>query len=347
MEQDPAAARALFRMDGLDRRRWLGGAAALAASPLLAPVGTFAQGGAVAQGDAWPTRPIRMIVSYTAGSGADILARYFAAALQKSLGVPVVVENKPGAGGNIGTAAVASAPPDGYTLLVTPSSPVTGNPLLYKNVPFTTEDFAPVAPLLQTAFALAVPASLNIRSLAQLNDFVRERKGAAKYGAPTSSSIAISAFYLDEIGASAVRVPYKAAQEALKEVEAGEIDFLFIDLTGVLGAIPRGKARVLAVTTDERSKVAPDIPTLRELGVTTAQWAAPFMALAPRGTPEPVLAKLEAALQEIGRMPQTAEFLKSAGGEPLEGGRAFLKTFIAGQKAKWIRAIEVAKLERL
>ena len=323
---------------GVGRRSLLRAGAAFAA---LGPAAAFAQA------DAWPNRPIRIVVSYTAGSGADILARYFSAALQKALGVPVVVENKPGAGGNIGVAAVASAPPDGYTLLVTPSSPVTGNPLLYKDVPFTTADFAPVAPLLQTSFALAVPASLNIRSVAELSQFIRQRKGAAKYGAPTSSSIAISAFYLDEIGASAVRVPYKAAQEALKEIEAGEIDFLFIDLTGVLGAIPRGKARVLAVTSDQRSKIAPNIPSLREEGVKSAQWDTPFMALAPRNTPEPVLAKLEATFQQIGRMPETVEFLKTAGGEPMEGGRAFLKTFIEGQREKWVRAIDVAKLERM
>jgi tripartite-type tricarboxylate transporter receptor subunit TctC len=344
MNDDAATSRAPLYEPALDRRAALRLGATFAASvpALLAPGFAVAQ-----QGEVWPARPIRLIVSYTAGSGADIIARYFAAAMQKSLGAPVVVENKPGAGGNIGTAAVASAAPDGYTLLVTPASPVTGNPLLYKDLPFKTEDFAPVAPLLQTAFALAVPASRNITSVAQLTDFVRQRKGAAKYGAPTSSSIAISAFYLDEIGASAVRVPYKAAQEALKEVEAGEIDFLFIDLTGVVGAIPRGKARVLAVTTNDRLKILPDLPTLREQGVTTANWESPFMALAPRNTPEPVLARLESVLQEISRQPETADFLKTAAGEPLEGGRAFLKTFIETQKAKWVRAIEVAKLERM
>ncbi|HEY8580026.1 MAG TPA: tripartite tricarboxylate transporter substrate binding protein [Beijerinckiaceae bacterium] len=326
----------------IDRRGLLRGAAALAA-------GGFAPGAwsAAIAADDYPTRPIRVVVSYTAGSGADILARYFTQALSKSLNAPVVVENKPGAGGNIGAANVAASPPDGYSLLLTPSSPVTGNPILYKSLPFATEDFTPVAPLLEVPFALAVPTASKVGSVEELTKLVKEKGGAAKYGAPTSASIAISAFYLDEVGAAATRVPYRAAQEALRDVESGDLDFLFIDLTGVIAGLKRGKVRVLAVTTDERSKSYPDIPTLKERNIHTAQWSAPFMVVGPKGMPPAVVKKLEGAFREIVVTKETEEFLRATGGEPLPGTSEFLAAFIQDQKKKWIRALDVAKLERI
>lgn len=300
-----------------------------------------------AQAEDYPTRPIKAVVSYTAGSGADILARYFTEELAKLLGQAVVVENRPGAGGNIGGNVVAKAPPDGYTMFVTPSAPVTGNFVLYKDMPYRFEDFAPVTSLVNVPFTIVVKADSPIKTVADLTALIRQKAGKATYGVPTTSSIAITGMYLDEIRGTATQVPYKAAQEALRDVETGNIDFLILDLTGALGALNRGSVRSVAMLGDERFPTFPDVPTSREQGLKNVHWIAEFYALMPAGTPAAHVAKIESLLNDILKRDATRAFLLKAGGVPYPGTSKLLHERMLATIEKWKRAADIGKIPKL
>ena len=312
-------------------------------------VGAFASGqmASTAMAEDYPTRPIKAVVSYTAGSGADILARYFTEALAKAVGQPVVVENRPGAGGNIGANTVAKAPPDGYTMFVTPSAPVTGNFVIYKDMPYKFEDFAPVASLANVPFTLIVKGDSPVRTMADLTALIKAKDGKATYGVPTTSSIAITATYLDEIGAKATQVPYKAAMEALRDVETGNIDFLIVDLTGALGGLNRKGVRAIAMLGDERFPTFPDVPTTQEQGFKNVKWLAEFFVVMPANTPPQAITKIETALGEILKRKETREFLLTAGGVPYPGDRDVLKQRMLARIESWKRAIALAGIKQL
>jgi len=295
----------------------------------------------------YPTRPIKAVVSYTAGSGADILARYFTEELAKSIGQPVLVENRPGAGGNIGANVVAKAAPDGYTMFITPSAPVTGNFVIYKEMPYKFEDFAPVASLVSVPFTIIVKGDSPVRSMADLTALIKSKAGKATYGVPTTSSIAITATYLDEIGATATQVPYKAAMEALRDVETGNIDFLIVDLTGALGALNRKSVRAIAMLGDERFPTFPDVPTSKEQGFKNVNWLAEFFAVMPAHTPPQVITKIETSFGEILKRDETRAFLLKAGGVPYPGDRDVLHKRMLARIESWKRAIAVAKIKQL
>jgi len=323
------------------RRRLRFGAAAAVISTLIASIGTTA----VAQD--YPTRPIKAVVSYTAGSGADILARYFTEGLAKLIGQPVLVENRPGAGGNIGGNAVAKSPPDGYTMFVTPSAPVTGNFVLYKEMPYKFEDFVPVTTLVNVPFTIVVKGDSPIKSIADLTATIRAKQGKATYGVPTTTSILVTAAYLDEIRATATQVPYKAAQEAVRDVETGNLDFLVVDLTGALGALNRKSVRSVAMLGEERFPTFPDVPTSREQGLKNVNWVADFYALMPAGTPAPYVAKIEGALNEVLKRDETRQFLLKAGGTPFVGTSRQLHDRMLATIERWRHGMALAKIPQL
>lgn len=318
--------------------RWRAAAAVIIA---LASIAT------TANAQTYPTRPIKAVVSYTAGSGADILARYFTEELARLIGQPVIVENRPGAGGNIGGNAVAKALPDGYTMFVTPSAPVTGNFVLYKEMPYRFEDFAPVTSLVNVPFTIVVKGDSPVKDMADLTTLIRAKQGKATYGAPTTSSIAITGMYLDEIHTTATQVPYKAAQEALRDIETGNIDFLIIDLTGALGALNRGSARSIAMLGDERFPTFPNVPTSREQGLKNVNWIAEFYALMPAGTPPAHVAKIEGLLNDILARDETRAFLLKAGGMPYPGTSQILHERMLVTIEKWRRAAVIGKIPQL
>jgi tripartite-type tricarboxylate transporter receptor subunit TctC len=308
--------------------------------------GLMAASGA-AQAEDYPTRPLKTVVSYTAGSGADILARYFTEELAKSIGQPVIVENRPGAGGNIGANVVAKAPPDGYTLFITPSAPITGNFVLYKEMPYKFEDFAPVTSLVNVPFTMIVKGDSPVRTVADLTALIKAKAGKATYGVPTTTSIAVTATFLDEIGATATPVPYKAAQEALRDVETGNVDFLIIDLTGALGGLNRKGVRSIAMLGDERFPTFPDVPTTQEQGLKNVRWVAEFFAVMPAHTPPQYINKVELLLNDILKRDETREFLLKAGGVPYPGTSELLRQRMLVTIERWKRAISLAKIEKL
>jgi len=292
----------------------------------------------------YPSRPVRILIGLSAGGGADIICRYFAEQLAKVADQTVVVENRPGAGGNLATQAVATSKPDGYTLLFSTSNPLTGNFYLYKNLSFSLKDFAPVTTLARAGFVLVVPGTSNIHTVADLTKSLKAKGGRARYGAPTSISLASAEIYLDAVGATATRVPYKASAMAVGELAAGDLDFFFIDSTGVQGPAERGQVRMLAVTSPQRLSFAPQVPTMDEEGVKDFDMTAWFAIFTPAQVPKDIRDKLETWLNVIVKKPETAEFLKRAAAEPYPGNPDVLMATVRSQTDKYRKLSEAGKL---
>lgn len=292
----------------------------------------------------YPSKPVRILIGLPAGGGADLLCRYFADQLSKATNQTVVVENRPGAGGNLATQAVASAKPDGYTLLFSTSNPLTGNFYLYKNLGFKLSDFVPITTLARAAFVLVVSGQSDIRSVAELTKRLKEKDGRARYGAPTSISLASAEIYLDAIGVNAQRVPYKASAMAVTELAAGDLDFFFIDSTGVKGPAERGQVRMLAVTSPQRISLAPEVPTMQEQGVADFDMTPWFAIFAPAGTPQDIRDKLEGLLNAIVKTPETEAFLRNAAADPYPGNPDVLMATVRSQTDKYRKLSEAGKL---
>jgi tripartite-type tricarboxylate transporter receptor subunit TctC len=293
----------------------------------------------------YPARPIKIMIGLPAGGGADVIVRYFADQLKNALGQTVVVENKPGAGGNIATQAVASSEADGYTLLFSTSNPLTGNFYLYKNLPFSIADFAPITTLGQGSFALAVSGSSNIKALPELTALLKEKNGKAAYGSPTSISLASAEVYMAAVGATARLVRYKSSTQALNELKANEIDFFFLDSTGAIGPVKRGDIRLLAVTTTTRTTALPDVPTMQEVGIKDFDLSSWFGIFAPAKTPKAIRDKLQKALDEIVRRKETSDFLTNIGIEALPGSPEKLMELVRGQTETYRKLSESGKLD--
>jgi tripartite-type tricarboxylate transporter receptor subunit TctC len=293
----------------------------------------------------YPSRPIKMLIGLPAGGGADIIARYFAEQLKGVLGQSIVVENKPGAGGNLATQAVASADPDGYTLLFSTSNALTGNFYLYKNLPFTINDFAPVTTLGQGAFVLAVNARSNINSVADLTAHLKAKGSKATYGSPTSISLASSEVYMAQTGVAAQLVRYKSSAQALNDLKASDIDYFFIDSTAAIGPAKRGDMRALAVTTRQRNSAMPDIPTMQEAGIPDFDMSSWFGIFVPAKAPNAVRDRLEVTLNEIVRRKATADFLTGIGIDSWPGSAAELMAQVRRQTETYRKLSEAGKLD--
>jgi tripartite-type tricarboxylate transporter receptor subunit TctC len=312
---------------------------------IIAALAVFVLSANLVSAQDYPNRPIKIMIGLPAGGGADIIARYFADKLKASLNQTVVVENKPGAGGNLATQAVASADPDGYTLLFSTSNPLTGNFYIYKNLPFSIADFAPVTTLGQGSFVLAVGGKSNIKSVPELTALLKEKAGKAAYGSPTSISLACAEVYMGAVGATARLVRYKASQNALNELKAGEIDFFFIDSTAAIGPAKRGDIRLLAVSTTTRTTALPDVPTMQEAGIKDFDLSSWFGIFVPAKTPKAIRDKLQAAFDEIVRHKETADFLTGIGIEALPGSPEKLMQLVRGQTETYRKLSEAGKLD--
>ena len=280
-----------------------------------------------AQAQSSSSGPIKFIVGQPPGSGSDTIVRRLADQLTTILGQPIIVENKPGAGGNIATHTVAKSPGDGQTLLFSTSNNLTGNFFLYSRLGFRFEDFAPIAPIAQTGFALAVQPS-GPKDVAEFRALIRDKQTKAKYGAPTSSSLAAAELCLSLMGATATRVPYKSGPQALSDLIGGEIDFMFIDALTGIGQAKQGRIKLLGVTTKERLALAPDLPSLDDAGLKGYDLGAWFGVFAPAATPKDAQARLSKAITEAVGKKEMRDFLTGTGNEPLTGGPDQLMTLV-------------------
>ena len=283
--------------------------AALAALA-LAPLGAAAQG--------WPARPISLVVPYPAGGPVDVSARLVAQKLQASLGQPVVVENKPGAGGNIGADFVAKSAPDGYTLVMGAIATHAINPALYPRMPYDAlRDFRHVALVVQVPNVLVVNNDLPARSVPELIDLLKKNPGKFDFASGSTGSTGHLAgeLFKQMTGTFMVHIPYKGAGPAVTDLLAGRVHLMFDNLASALPNIRAGKVRALAVTTLQRTSFLKDIPTLDESGLKGFDMTTWWGVMAPAKTPEPVVERLAAEIGAAIRSPDVRERLAAMGSE--------------------------------
>ena len=302
-----------------------------------------ATSGAFAQG--YPNRPIRVIVPFQAGSAPDQIFRITTQHMQTTLGQPFVIENKPGANGNIGVAEAARAAPDGYTLVSANNTTFAANPSLYRTLPFDPQkDFAPVARFITTGLILAVRSDFPAKDLRQFIALAKANPGKLT-AAQASAGMRVSIAMLRSLaGVEVLEVPYKGQPQALQDVLGGQVSFTFADYAVGFPQIKAGKIRGLGVTTPKRSAVAPDIPALGEgiPGFDVTVWAG--MA-APAGTPREVIAALWRASDGALASPEVRQALQAIGFsvEPLDP-QAFA-AYSAAETARWAKMVKEAGIE--
>jgi tripartite-type tricarboxylate transporter receptor subunit TctC len=321
----------------MQRRTWTTAAAVwLAVTPFLAST-------AVAQ--AWPTRPIKLVVPFPPGGLIDNMARLVAPKLALELGQPIVIDNKPGAGGNLGAAEAARAPADGYTLLMA-SPPLTISPALYSKLPYKPEQIAPVALLGRVPNVLMVNPSSGINTLADLTALAKSKPGQLNYASNgQGTSLHLSAeLYKSQSGAFVTHIPYRGAAAGLTGLMAGEVNMMFDNLPSALGLINGGKLKALAVTTPQRSSALPGVPTMEEAGMKGYQVFAWFGVAAPAGLPAPVLQKLEQALERVASQPEVKTAMLKAGAEPAWANAQGLGNFMQADAAQWKKVAAFAKI---
>jgi tripartite-type tricarboxylate transporter receptor subunit TctC len=291
----------------------------------VALVGTFLVqwNGFAAAEEVYPSRPIRLIVSFTPGGGADLTARTVGQGMSDTLRQPVVVENRPGANGLVGAAAVAKSPPDGYTLLLTDRGALGINPSLYRSMPYDPlEDFEYVGIVTSAPYVLVVDPRLGVKSLGELVRLAKAKPGAVNYasfGIASMAQLNIEALKA-RLGINLTHVPYKGAGPAVQAVVAGEAGVTISSPVAVLGFVRDGRLRALAIGGQKRSALLPDVPTLAEAGGDDETLVPTYFAFAlPAGTPRPIVERLHEAMRRALAAPQTAERLSAAGLEPTGG----------------------------
>lgn len=264
----------------------------------IAALMTGLAGAMLAQAQSWPTRPVTVVVNFAPGGAADQLARIVGAHLQQALGQPMVVENKAGAGGNLGGEFVAKAAPDGYTLLISSGGMVSINPHLYQKLSFDpTKDLVPVASVARVPFYLAVRADSPVKDFNALLANLKANPGKRSFGSlgNGSSPHLAGEMLTSRTGTSAIHVPYRGAAPALTDLKGGQIDFLFGP--GIsLQHVKTGKLRMLAVASPQRAPLVPEVPTLDELGFKGFDADAVFGLYAPAGTPASIVTRLNAEI---------------------------------------------------
>ena len=297
---------------------------------------------------AYPDRPIKIICTYVAGGGGDLMVRFYARALSELTGQTVVVENKVGANGHIGNQATMDARPDGYTMMITGMSAWVGNPLLMKGADYDPVNaLQPVTTLNELGLGLVVNPKLDIHSVADLTAFIKEKQGKALYGAQTSSGLVATNMYLQAIKAEATRVNYKSAGDAAADTTAGLIDFFFPDITLAMAQAAQGRVRLLATTPANRVSAAPNMPTMAEAGVPGFAYSVIWAAFFPKGTPAPIVTQMFNWLTEVSKRPETKKFLFDIGSDVrLSSSPEDMRKTIAGEYEKWHGIVEAARLPK-
>lgn len=313
--------------------------AAVACSALSA--GAFAQ--------AWPSQPIRMVVPYPPGGANDITARIYAQYLPKLLGQPVVIENKAGAGGEIGSLSVAKAPADGYTLLFAAIGSLAIHAAIPTQRPAYELDkaFSGVSMGAGVALAVAVRADLPIDSYPAFVALAKSKPEGLTFGSAGNGSTQhmTGEYYRQRAGINLVHVPYKGSAPAISDLMGGQIDMVFETMPALSSQLGGGKMKMLAVTSAKRSPMLPQTPTLEELGLKGFEVTTLYGMLVPKATPKDIVNKLSAAMQTIGRMSEVQALMAKQGAEPVTSSPEETDTMIAREVAKWTEVAKMAKME--
>ena len=289
---------------------------------------------------AFPTKPIRLVVTFPSGGAPDILARLFADKAQ--LGQTVVVDNKPGAGGNIGADFVAKSPPDGYTVVMGTVGTHSINGALYSKMPYDmVKDFTPVAHVASAPNLLVVNNALPVKSVPELVAYMKANPNKLSFGSPgIGTSVHVSGELFKSLtGTTMQHVPYKGRQFAIPDLVGGQIQVMFDNMPSALPMAKEGKIRALAVTTEKRSPAAPELPTVAETvpGFEATTWFAMF---APAGTPRDVVARLNAEARRVFGLPDVLEKLKTLGLDPWVSSPEELGRLQASEITKWAKVVK-------
>ncbi|MGX6566393.1 Bug family tripartite tricarboxylate transporter substrate binding protein [Cupriavidus necator] len=298
--------------------------------------------------EAFPSRPIRLVVPFTPGGTTDILARLVAQKAGEALGQQIVVDNRPGAGGNIGAEAVARSAADGYTLLMGTLGTQVTNQFIYPRMPYdSTRDFVPVTLVANSPNVLLVNSTLNARSVGELVTLARREPGKINYASTsTGGSPHLSGELLNMMaGVSMQHVPYKGAAPAMTDLLAGQVNLMFDNLPSALAQIQAGKVTALAVTSARRASVLPSVPTVRESGLPGYEVNSWFGLLAPAGTPPERVRRLQQAVDKVLATPDVRKRIEQLGAEPGGEGSAAFAAQIRSDTEKWSRVIQTAGIK--
>jgi tripartite-type tricarboxylate transporter receptor subunit TctC len=300
----------------------------------------------VARSQTYPSRSVRIIVGFAAGGPQDIVARILAQSLSDRLGQPFIVENRTGAGGNIGTEAVVRAGPDGYTILLGGTSNAV-NATLYEKLNFNfARDIAPVAGVIRTTNILEVNLSLPVKTVPEFIAYAQQHPGKIRMGSPGAGTLTHMAGELFQAmtGVKFLHVPYRGAAPALTDLLAGQVDIMFESLASAIGQIKAGRVRALAVTTAARSEAVPDLPTIGEF-VPNFEASAWYGVGAPKDAPKEVIVTLNAAINASLNDPRIKARLAELGGTVIPGSPNDFAKLIEDEIAKWAKVVRFAGLK--
>jgi tripartite-type tricarboxylate transporter receptor subunit TctC len=311
---------------------------------LLASAATAIAGRAFAQGTppAWPTRPLRFVVPFAAGAGIlDIMARIVGQHLGEATGQQVVVDNRPGAGGNVGADIVVKAAPDGYTMLMGNTAALVA-PYLIAHMTFDPlVDLVPVTQVNSAPLMLVVHPSLPVTTVKEFIAYAKEKKGALNYG---SGGVGATPFLAVEllksmVGFDAVHVPYKGGAPALADLMAGQISFMIENVPGTLPYVKDGKLRALAITSAKRLPLVPDLPTMQEAGVPGYEMVGWNGIFVPKNTPAEIVGKLNAVLAKLLNSDAVKTQMSKLGAEPVGNPQPEFAAFVKSESARWGKII--------
>jgi tripartite-type tricarboxylate transporter receptor subunit TctC len=314
---------------------------------LAAALAAFAFAAPAARAQDWPQRQVTIVVPFSAGGTTDMFARILAQGLQQKFGTPFVVENRAGAGGNVGAAMVARAPKDGYTLLVGTVSTHAINPFIYKNLAHDTEkDFQPISLIARLPNMLVVNTKIPANTVAELIEHLKKNPGKLSYGssgAGTSTHLAAELFQL-KTGTKMVHVPYRSSADVMNALVGGHIDLAFDNITLAWPQVKAGTMRALAVTSTQPSATAPGVPPVAATlpGFDATSWHGAF---APAGAPRPVVEALAAEVKRIFSSPEVQKSLFEVGAVPSPMTPAEFAEFIAAERGKWQEVVRAAGVE--
>jgi tripartite-type tricarboxylate transporter receptor subunit TctC len=297
---------------------------------------------------AWPDQPIKMIVPFAAGGTTDVVARIVAERLGARLGRPMIIENVTGAGGNSGAALAAKAPADGYTILMATPGQAVMNQFMYKRMPYDTATaFVPLAYIASVPSVLVVSPTLDVSSTADFLAKMKSRPDGANFGSAGMGSTGHLGGTLLSIqtGLNAQHVPYRGSAPMLQDLLAGNIQFTIDTVPGVMSFITSGTIKALAVTGKSRSPALPDVPNNTEAGIPDVEMASWLVLLAPAGTPQPIIDRINSETNAAVKEPELRDRILKLGAVPEGGSPLDVAVFLRGETAKWKRVIETAGIK--
>lgn len=315
--------------------------------PAAMAVAIAASGAISAQAQNYPTKPIQVIVPFAGGSASDVVTRIMLNKMSTSLGQSFVVENKPGAGGNTGTALATRATPDGYTLLMSTSGPLAANKSLFKDLGYEPKDLTPISLFATLPNVVVINVNLPPKTLTEFVAYAKTNPKKLNYGSVgVGSSQHLAGVYFEQItGTQLTHVPYRNIAQYTPDFLAGQVPVGFQFLPNVLGMVKNNTARPLAVTSPTRMSALPDVPTAAEAGVKGYETFGWLALLAPPGTPQPIVDKIYKALAEAVKDPSVRARFLEQGAEPTAPGPKALADFMASETVKWHDIIKKAGIE--